>query len=74
MQHIIGKYIKNDVWFSRQTIKGIMTTDLVSQLEDKNAGRPILTVDEYIKDFIQRMDNVEKTMNPIKKNRWWWDR
>ena len=58
MQHIIGKFIENDVWLSRQTIKGILTTDLVSQMEEKNAGQQMRQVDEYIKDFIQRLDSM----------------
>ena len=71
MMNIIGKYIEGDMWLSRQTIKGIMTSDLVSTLEVNAAGKASLTVEEYIKDFIQRLDNVEKTIKIKKK---WWER
>ena len=71
MQKIIGKYIENDIWLSRQTIKGILTSDLASQLEDKNSGLQLLTLPEYIKDFIERLDNMEKNME---KQKSWWQR
>ena len=67
-QRIKCKWIDGDIYLSVSTLKQIMTSDQVVFLETKTEGKPIPTSLEYIKDFINRIENI-----PFVPDRKWWE-
>ena len=55
---ITGKYIGNDVWLSRQTIKDMLNEDL-SEVEASNLEPEyVLAVRKYINCFTDRLERL----------------
>lgn len=68
---IKATYVNGEVHISLTTLKHILSTDLISNLETENRNEPTLTSTEYIKDLIERLDKMADAI-PEKKN--WWDK
>ena len=68
---IRAKYLDGEIHISLNTLKQILTTDLVAFLEELNAEKRLINPIEYIKDLISRFDNVS-TAKREKEN--WWDK
>ena len=55
---IRGNWVHGELNLSVNTIKQILTTDLVSNLEEMAAGRSNLSSTDYIKDLIGRLEKL----------------
>ena len=53
--------VNGEIHISLNTLKYILTSDLVGNLEAVNENIPILTSTEYIKDFIDRIEKIADT-------------
>lgn len=68
--NIRGQWVEGEIHLSLTTIKQILTADLVDYLEARAEGKTIPNSIEYIKNFIERINNVPDLIPDEKK---WWE-
>ena len=55
---ITAKYIEDDVWLSRQTIKDMLNTDLAEIEKSGLKAENVLAISKYIRSLVSRLNRI----------------